>query len=193
MPIQVANNALILIGILPSARDLDIARMLGWYRIPLKSSPKVIDVDYFAFYQGASFGEEHRWRIEYLAEYRGHELTTRRELLREERDHPRANEEYYKVQIGPLIAIDAPILADKWKRITFLYSTGELLNQALTVNDLVVRSEEREILWKSLRERNQQSNSYKTTQDLDLHLDLATLSQLFEIDTRHPTDDLKDY
>ena len=112
MPIQVANNALILIGILPSARDLDIARMLGWYRIPLKSSPKVIDVDYFAFYQGASFGEEHRWRIEYLAEYRGHELTTRRELLREERDHPRANEEYYKVQIGPLIAIDAPILAD---------------------------------------------------------------------------------
>lgn len=193
MPIQVANNALILIGILPSARDLDIARMLGWYRIPLKSSPKVIDVDYFAFYQGANFGEEHRWRIEYLAEYRGHELTTRRELLREERDHPRANEEYYKVQIGPLIAIDAPILADKWKRITFLYSTGELLNQALTVNDLVVRSEEREILWKSLRERNQQSNSYKTTQDLDLHLDLATLSQLFEFDTRHPTDDLKDY
>ena len=193
MPVQVATNALILIGILPSAKDLDIARMLGWYRIPLKSSPKVIDVDYLAFYQGANFGEEHRWRIEYLAEYRGHELTTRRELLREERDHPRANEEYYKVQIGPLIAINSPILADKWKRITFLYSTGELFNQAQTVNDLVVRSEEREILWKSLRERNQNSSNYKTAPEQDLNFDLSALSQLFEFDLKHSTDDLLDY
>jgi len=129
-------------------RDLEIARMLGWYRIPLKSAPKIIEVDYIAFYQGASYGEQHRWQIEYVAEYRGHELTTREELLCDEVNHPRAKEEYYKVQLGPLLHLDRPIMAGAWKRITFLYSTGELFNTAALINDLVVRSEDREILWK---------------------------------------------
>ena len=76
---SISPNALLLLGILPSPRDLEIARVLGWYRIPLKSSPKVIEVDYLAFYQGANFGEQHRWRVEFFAEYHGHELTTRAE------------------------------------------------------------------------------------------------------------------
>ncbi len=42
------ETALILIAILPSQRDFDIARLFGWYRIPLKSAPKVISVDYLA-------------------------------------------------------------------------------------------------------------------------------------------------
>ncbi len=48
------ETALILIAILPSQRDFDIARLFGWYRIPLKSAPKVISVDYLAFYQPRS-------------------------------------------------------------------------------------------------------------------------------------------
>ena len=83
-----AQNSFILVGIMPSIKDREIARMLGWYRIPFKFAPKIIDVDYFAFYQGANFGEEHRWRIEYIAEYRGHELTTRRDLFRDEQIIP---------------------------------------------------------------------------------------------------------
>ena len=78
---QIPSNALILVGLLPGVRDFDIARMLGWYRIPLKTAPKIVDVDYLAFYQGANFGKDHCWRIEYIAEFRGNELTTRRELL----------------------------------------------------------------------------------------------------------------
>ncbi len=54
----------------------------GKYRIPFKSAPKVIAVDYLAFCQPASFGER-GGQIEYVAEVRGHELTTRAELLRE--------------------------------------------------------------------------------------------------------------
>jgi hypothetical protein len=94
---NLSPDSLILVCYLPATKDLDFARMLGWYRIPLKSAPKVIEVDYLAFYQGNNFGEQHRWQVEYIAEYRGHELTTRGELLREESDHPRAKEEYYKV------------------------------------------------------------------------------------------------
>lgn len=189
----IANNSLILVGIMPTLKDLEIARMLGWYRIPFKFSPKIIDVDYFAFYQGANFGADHRWRIEYAAEYRGHELTTRRELLREEKDHPRANEEYYKVQIGPLVKISPPILAEKWKRVTFLYTTGELFNQAHIVNDLVVRSEDREILWKNLRERSQRADTYQTGQQIDLPLDLSALGWILGLGSEHLDDDFMDY
>ena len=129
-------TSLILVAYLPAPRDMEIARLLGWYRIPLRTAPKVIQVDYLAFYQAGPFGEEHRWRIETFAALRGAELTARAELLRDEPDHPRAREEYYKMQLGPLERLPQPILARRWRRITFLYTTGDLLLRARTVNDL---------------------------------------------------------
>ncbi len=47
--------SLILIAVMPNPRDLDIARLLGWYRIPLRFAPKVVDVDFMAFYQPGIF------------------------------------------------------------------------------------------------------------------------------------------
>ncbi len=158
---MVEPTDLILVCLLPSPRDLEIARLLGWYRIPLRTAPKVIAVDYLAFYQPSSFGEC-GGRIEFVSQVRGHELTTRRELLKGESDHPRANEEYFKIQIGGLEKLSNPILADKWKRLTFLYSTGEYLLKAETLNDLVVNDDERAVLWRSLRERAENQQLYKT-------------------------------
>jgi hypothetical protein len=149
---MVQPNSLVLVCLLPAPRDLEIARLLGWYRIPFRSAPKVVAVDYLAFYQPSSFGRR-GGRIEYTAEVRGHELTTRGELLRDEADHPRAREEYFKIQLGELEKLDTPIPAGRWKRITFLYTTGEYLLKAGNLNDLVVAGEERQGLWKSLRER----------------------------------------
>lgn len=150
MPISLTS--LILVAFLPTPRDLEIARLLGWYRIPLRTAPKVVAVDYLAFYQPASFGERGGC-IEFVSEVRGHELTTRAELLRDEADHPRAREEYYKIQIGALEKLTSPIVTENWKRITFLYTTGEYLLNAKSVNDLVVDGDERQLLWHSLRER----------------------------------------
>ena len=152
---------LILVALLPSPRDLEIARLLGWYRIPLRTAPKVVAVDYLAFYQPSAFGER-SGQIEFIAEVRGHELTTRGELLKDEADHPRAKEEYYKIQLGGLEKLREPIKTDKWKRITFLYSTGEYLMNAKLMNDLVVQNEERQLLWKNLRERAENEQLYKT-------------------------------
>ncbi len=90
---------LILVCLIPSLRDLEIARLLGWYRIPLRTAPKVVAVDYLAFYQASAFAER-GGQIEFIAQVKGHELTTRGELLRDEKDHPRANEEYFKIQLG---------------------------------------------------------------------------------------------
>jgi hypothetical protein len=152
---------LILVCLLPTIRDLEIARLLGWYRIPLRTAPKVVAVDYLAFYQPSAFAE-HGGQIEFIAQVKGHELTTRDELLRDEKDHPRAKEEYYKIQLGGLEKLSKPILADKWKRLTFLYSTGEYLLNAKLLNDLVVQNEERGILWKNLRERAENEQLYRT-------------------------------
>ena len=154
-------TSLVLVCFVPSPRDLEIARLLGWYRIPLRTAPKVVAVDYLAFYQPSSFGER-GGQIEFVAEVRGHELTTRGELLKDEADHPRAHEEYFKIQIGGLERLREPVLAGKWKRITFLYTTGEYLLSAKTINDLVIDGDERSILWRSLRERAENEQLYKT-------------------------------
>jgi hypothetical protein len=67
------------------------------------------------------------------------------------------------VQIGPLEKLKFPVKADKWKRITFFYTTGEYLLRAQTLNDLVITSsDERNLLWRSLRERAENEQLYKT-------------------------------
>lgn len=160
-------SALVLVAVINQPRDLEIARLLGWYRIPLARAPKVVAVDYLAFYQTAAFGDE-KWRIQTIAPVLGHELTTRAELLRDDADHPRAQAMYYKLQLGPLQSLPRPILAKNWRRITFLYTTGEYLLNAETVNDLVIEDEERQILWQALRDRASLAQQYSTPDAKDI-------------------------
>lgn len=180
MPYPLSPTSLILVVVMNNPRDLEIARLLGWYRIPLRSAPKVIAVDYLAFYQTAAFGEE-KWRIQWIAPVQGHELTTRAELLHDEPDHPKAAQEYYKVQVGPLERLPHPILADRWRRITFFYTTGEYLLEAKTVEDLVVETEERPILWRALRERINQAQDYEVSDLPGLDLEPGVLAALLGI------------
>ncbi len=173
-------NALILVAIIKSPRDLEIARLLGWYRIPLRSAPKIIAVDYLALYQTSAFGE-FKWRIDYLAEIRGVELTTRGELLRDEPDHPFAHQEYYKVQLGPLIPLEKPLPAGQWKRITFFYTTGEYLRRAETIDDLILAEHERVGLWKALRERSTHNDFHKQSEKLEDELSPELLAVVLGI------------
>jgi hypothetical protein len=174
-------EALILVGVMPEPRDLEIARLLGWYRIPLKSAPKVLEVDFLAFYQPQAFGKGHGGRIETFASLRGRELVTRRELFRDEPDHSRANEEYFKLALGPLQTLPVPLLAGKWKRITFLYTTGERFMAARQIDELVVQSEERAGLWRILRERALQTGLYQAAELPELDLDPLLLAMLGEL------------
>lgn len=146
-------TALVLGATIPSPKDLDIAKVLGWYRIPLRIAPKIVDIDYIVFYQAGNFPKGDGSLIENYAEVLSHELTTRLELIRDEPNHPHAKEEYYKLQLGNLNSFPKPILAGKWKRIAFFYTLGNLVNKAAIINDLVVKSEERETLRKSFRKK----------------------------------------
>jgi len=173
-------DSLILIAIIPTPEDLQLARVLGWYRIPSRTAPRILNVDYLAFYQPASF-QGRRWRVECLAPVLGHELTTRAELLQDESDHSRADEEYFKVQLGPVNPLRHSIRAGNWKRFTFLYTTGEYLQGASVLTDLTVAPAERRRLWKALRERGTISSTYQAEMiDLDL-IPLDVLSSLLGI------------
>jgi hypothetical protein len=156
-----APTDVVLVAFIPNARDLEIARVLGWYRIPLRTSPKVVAVDWLAFYQPSSFGKQHQWRVEWVAPVCGHELTTRGELFKDQLDHPRAAQEYFKIQLGPLVPLPQPVLAGAWKRMTFIYTTGDRLLTAATLADLTVRDEERLVLWRGLRERAVAQQQYQ--------------------------------
>jgi hypothetical protein len=150
---EIHPQDLILVAIINRPRDLEIARVLGWYRIPLGSAPRTIRVDWLAFYQTAAFGEE-RWAVRYVAPVRGFELRTRGELLQDEPDHARAGEPYYKIQLGALRELSRPIPAGKWRRFTFLYTTGRRLLSANELKELrVPPSTEHDMLWKMIRER----------------------------------------
>ena len=150
---QINPDDLILVAVMKHPRDLHIARVLGWYRIPVRTAPKILDVGWLAFYLTAAFAEE-RWSVRYLAPVLGHELALRRELLRDEADHPRAEEPYIKMRLGTLVALDEAIPAGGWRRFTFLYTTGERLRRARKLKDLrVPSSAARDRLWRLLRER----------------------------------------
>jgi hypothetical protein len=162
--------------------------MLGWYRIPLRHAPKIVDVDFLAFYQTEAFGEDHRWQIESFAEVRGHELVRRAELLKDEPDSPKANEEYYKIQLGPIESLPRPIMAGKWRRMTFLYTTGAYLQRAGSLKDLVVKNEERAILWRSLRERALAHERYRADDLPEFPIDPAILVFLSGLAKADPQD-----
>lgn len=150
---EIHADDLVLVAVITNPRDLDIARVLGWYRIPLQTAPKTVRVDWLAFYQTGAFGDE-GCSVRYLAPVRGHELVTRLDLLQDDCDHPRATEPYYKLMLGPLQALERPISSRRWRRFTFLYTTGERLLRAHDLNELrVPPSKTRDLLWRLLKER----------------------------------------
>ncbi len=150
---ELTPDDLVLVAVVPRPRDLEIARVLGWYRIPLQTAPKTVHVDWLAFYQTAAFSEG-RWMVRYVARVLGHELVRRIDLLRDEPEHPRAQEPYYKIQLDPLQPLPRPIPSRTWRRFTFLYTTGERLLTATDLKDLrVPPSATRDRLWRLLRER----------------------------------------
>jgi len=75
-----------------------------------------------------------------------------------------------------------PVFADRWRRITFFYTTGYLLNQATSIRDLVVEGEDRNILWKTLKERSKLNYENSQTNDNYNALDIDFLEILMEWD-----------
>ncbi len=125
----------VLVAVMNRPRDFEIARDQGWYRLPAGKASRGVHFEYVAFYFTGAFGER-GWAVHHYARRLGHELATRRELLPDEADHPRANEHYYKLQLGPLQRRDPPIVSLRWRRVTFIHTTWDRFEAAEEINDL---------------------------------------------------------
>jgi len=141
----------VLVAVMNNRRDFAIAREQGWYRIPVKRAPKRIGADYLAFYFTGAFPEGQRYRVIYYAPVRAYRLAIRTELLPEELDHPRANERYFKIGLGPLQRLAQPIPSRKLRRITFIPTTLERLLNAHEINDLWDKGRHQDALWAALK------------------------------------------
>jgi very-short-patch-repair endonuclease len=142
----------VLVAIINNRRDLKIAQEKHWYRIPVKSAPKRWKSDYLAFYQTKVFGKE-KWAINYYAEIKGFEKLKRIELLPGEKNHPRALEDYYKIEISELKSLPKPIISRRWRRITFICTSLSRLKKAEEINDLFMESPLEEKVWYELKRK----------------------------------------
>jgi hypothetical protein len=126
----------VLVAVMNDRRDFERARDEGWYRVPAKHAPPTAPhSEYVAFYFTKAFGEE-RWAIHWYAPVRGHELARRRDLLPDEPNHPRADQAYYVLQLGPLERLEPPIISLRWRRITFIETTWDRFQMAQEINEL---------------------------------------------------------
>lgn len=148
---DLAEDSPVLVAVMNNRRDFGIARDQGWYRIPRERAPSRIGADYLAFYQTKSFGEE-RWAIHYYAPIRHFRIAPRGDLLPEEPDHPRVDELYYKIEIGPLQHLPRPIPSRRLRRITFIPTTLDRLLHAEEINDLWIGGVVEERLWRAFKE-----------------------------------------
>ena len=141
----------VLVAVMNDPRALEIARTQGWYRIPVRRAPPRVGADYVAFYQTAAFGPEERWAVNYYAPIRRYRIVRRRDLLPDESDHPRADDEYFKIEIGLLEPLPHPIPSRRLRRITFIPTTLQRLLNAKEINDLWIGSRAQEHLWEMLK------------------------------------------
>jgi hypothetical protein len=184
----------VLVAYVPAPADFTIIQEESWYRIPQRHMPKGLYAEYFAFYFGRKFGPD-KWAIHYYAPQQGYELLSRRDLLPDQPDHPRADDYYYKVQLGPLQKLSRPIISLRWRRITFIHTTWDRFQDAQEINDLFVEGGDYvDRLYATLKERGIQSErNYQVKEDgVRYDLPLAVFCRNGRIDIREqelPEDD----
>lgn len=116
-----AENQIVLVGVLKNKRDLDILLTENWYRIPKASAPRR-QFNYLAFYQPALFGRRGK-RIRYYARVLSYQTIKRRELLPDEPNHPRADDDYFRIRLGKIQKLLRPIRNIIPRRISFGFTT----------------------------------------------------------------------
>lgn len=142
----------VLVAVVNNEADLRRAASEGWYRIPQRRAPRRVGADYLAFYQTGAFGSRTEARtISYYAAIRHYQLLARAELLPEDADHARADEYYFRIEIGPLLRLAQPVAATTFRRLTFLNTTLERLLRAQDVTELKLEGEPFQALWNALR------------------------------------------
>ncbi len=138
----------VLVGVLKSRRDLGILLKEKWYRIPVAFLPKR-RFTHIAFYQPAVFGRNGK-RIEYYGKI-SRRKTQRRMRLLPEKDHPRAHDDYLKLEFREIRRTPKPIKNVVPRRIYFGFTTLENLFSARNILELYHVPPTEQIVGRALR------------------------------------------
>lgn len=182
-----APDTPVLIAVLNNRADWQRICEEGWYRIPVKHAPRRMAADVLAWYQTRAFGEQ-GGQVRWYAPIDRYTITTRRELLPAEADHPRAAERYWRIEVGPLAELPRPIPAMRFRRVAFIPTRWERLLTAHSLTDLwmgdqalaelchALEAEGFSIARRRLRERGSQSAQHLTELHVGLHLDQISVT-----------------
>ena len=143
----------VLIAVMNNLADWQLVQSQRWYRLPARHAPPGSPhFDWLAFYFTREFGED-RWAVHYYAAIEGHELVTRRDLFPDQPAHPHAGHWYYRLQLGSPQHRIPPIVSQRWRRITFLVTSGDRFLSANTIEQLRESHDPGGNLYVKLRDR----------------------------------------
>lgn len=125
----------VLVGVINRKKDLDVLLAEHWYRIPQGQMPRGVNVEYVAFFLSRAF-KGRNGGVYYYAPVKGVELAYRKDLLPKEANHARANDTYYKVQLGDIKDKTPPVLNPSRRTVTFIYTTWDRYVHATQISDL---------------------------------------------------------
>ena len=137
-----------MVGVLRRRNDLKILLQKHWYRIPLAFLPKRL-FRYVAFYQPALFDKRGK-RIEYYGRIRKVERIKRINLLPTEHFHPRAHDDYMKLQFFKITKLARPIKNVIPRRISFGFTSLARLLSSRNILELYGVSPTEQIIKKGL-------------------------------------------
>ncbi len=124
-----------LVGIVPRKNLWNVIREQRWYHIPVESAPKNAKfAEYLAFYFPKIFGEKMQYKVNFYAKVKKVDIVKRIELFPEEKNHPRANKDYFKFYLENIKELPKPIPSLRWRRIVHIPTSCEKLFAAKEIN-----------------------------------------------------------
>lgn len=129
----------VLVAIVNSVRDMEIARDDHWYRIPVETVEQRLSrywaPQWLAFYQPKVFGSE-AFAIHYYAQVVRIQQVYRWQLFPNEAENPKTHKQYYKLTLTDLEELPQPIVSRQQRRISFIPTNLVKLTTALDVQEL---------------------------------------------------------
>jgi very-short-patch-repair endonuclease len=139
------------VAVLNNRPDLERAETEHWYRVPVQTAPEGIEkIRWIAFYLTQAFGQK-KWAVRHWAQVERISRVQRAALLPSQSAHPRAQNWYHRIALGPLQTRAEPILSRRRRRIVFIPSVWGKFTAAVEINDLVHGSPLEDRLWAAFK------------------------------------------
>ncbi len=131
----------VLVAIMNSRADLDLAREQHWYRIPIEQVEMLKQLGcwapkWLAFYQTKVFGTE-AYAVNYYAKVTRVDEVSRGELFPDRPRDAKSEQRYYKLELSPLEKLSPAIASQSLRRVTFIPTTLAQFKRAKDVSELM--------------------------------------------------------